>query len=71
MKDFLALYLKAGITTVIDVGASYNFLKQRDSFAGKTNSPLIYMTGPLLTTYIPAEYEGMADDAPFIKMTTR
>src|SRR5687768_5863653 len=41
MKDFLSLYLKAGITSVIDVGASTEFLKQRDTFPGKVNSPLI------------------------------
>jgi hypothetical protein len=48
MKDFLSLYLKAGITSVIDVGASSEFLAQRDTFTAKTNSPLIYMTGRCL-----------------------
>ncbi|MEO8583481.1 MAG: amidohydrolase family protein [Flavitalea sp.] len=70
MKDFLTLYLKAGITSVIDVGASFNFLQQRDTFLNKPNSPLIYMTGPLLTSYVPEEYEGLGSDAPFIKMTS-
>ena len=70
MKDFLAKYLEAGITSVADVGSSFNFLKQRDSFLHKTNSPLIYMTGPLLTTYIPKEFENLGDNAPFIKMKT-
>ncbi|HRF20319.1 MAG TPA: amidohydrolase family protein, partial [Chitinophagaceae bacterium] len=31
MEDFLRRYLSVGITTVIDVGATNNFLRQRDS----------------------------------------
>lgn len=70
MKDFLALYLKAGITSVIDAGASVEFLTQRDSFLKKMNSPLVYMTGPLLTTYIPAEYRNATHDIVFTMMTS-
>jgi imidazolonepropionase-like amidohydrolase len=69
MKDFLSLYLKAGITSVIDVGASAEFLAQRDTFLYKVNSPLIYMTGPLLTTYIPDAYKEMKKDITFSMMT--
>jgi imidazolonepropionase-like amidohydrolase len=69
MKDFLSLYLKAGITSVIDVGASKEFLIQRDSFLTKKNSPLIYMTGPLLTTYVPDVYKGVTQDVAFTMMT--
>jgi imidazolonepropionase-like amidohydrolase len=69
MKDFLALYLKAGITQVIDVGATTEFLSQRDSFANKSTSPLIYMTGPLLTTYIPDAYKNATHDVTFSMMT--
>jgi imidazolonepropionase-like amidohydrolase len=69
MKDFLALYLKAGITQVIDVGATAEFLEQRDTFTKKTNSPLIYMTGPLLTTYIPDAYKNAQHDVTFTMMT--
>jgi imidazolonepropionase-like amidohydrolase len=54
MDDLLRRYSSQGITQVIDVGASYNFLSQRDSFASKTYAPLISMTGPLLTTYVPS-----------------
>ena len=70
MKDFLRQYLEAGITSVIDVGSSYNFLKLRDSFSRKAYGPLIYMTGPLLTTYVPAEFRNLGQDAPFIKMVS-
>jgi imidazolonepropionase-like amidohydrolase len=69
MKDFLALYLKAGITQVVDVGATAEFLKQRDSFTTKNNSPLIYMTGPLLTTYVPEVYKNAKQDVTFSMMT--
>lgn len=70
MEDFLRRYTSAGITSVIDVGSTFNFLDQRDSFAAKNWSPLISMTGPLLTTYVPAAYNGLMDDSPFIKMET-
>ncbi|GEO08279.1 hypothetical protein SAE01_07750 [Segetibacter aerophilus] len=51
MEDLLRRYMQMGITSVIDVGATYSFLKQRDSFVNKNYSPTIYMTGPLLTSY--------------------
>lgn len=58
-------YLQNGITNVIDVGASYNFLKQREDFKNKPDAPSIYMTGPLLTTYQPKIYENLKDETPF------
>ncbi|MEO5947263.1 MAG: amidohydrolase family protein [Chitinophagaceae bacterium] len=70
MEDFLRRYSSIGITSVIDVGASFNFLSQRDSFTTKTYAPLIRMTGPLLTTYIPEPYKGLQGEAPFAIMET-
>jgi imidazolonepropionase-like amidohydrolase len=70
MEDFCRRYISAGITSVVDVGSTFNFLDQRDSFATKNWSPLISMTGPLLTTYVPAPYVNLGDDSPFIKMET-
>ncbi len=70
MERFLRLYTSAGITSVMDVGASVNFLKQRDSFSTKTYAPDVIMTGPLLTTYIPVQYKDLGDDAPFVEMKT-
>ena len=70
MEDFLRRYTSIGITSVIDVGASYNFLQQRDSFAHKTFAPLIRMTGPLLTTYVPGPYKDLAKESPFEIMLT-
>src|SRR6218665_278851 len=70
MDDFLRRYTSAGITTVIGVGASFNFLTQRDSFAAKTYAPDIYMTGPLLTTWVPEPFKGLENESPFIEMTS-
>lgn len=70
MEDKLKRYLQNGITNVIDVGASYSYLKQRELFANKDNMPSIYMTGPLLTTYEPEIYENLKDEAPFSLVKT-
>ena len=70
MEDFLRRYLKAGITSVIDVGSTYNFLELRKKFADKDFAPNIYMTGPLLTTTVPAPYKDLKDDSPFILVTS-
>ena len=70
MEDFLRRYMKAGITSVIDVGATYNFLEKRRSFAGRDFSPNIYMTGPLLTTTVPAPYKDLKNDSPFTLVTS-
>ncbi len=68
MEDFLRRYAANGITSVIDVGASFNFLSQRDTFLTKAYAPLIKMTGPLLTTYIPEPYKKLGNESPFTFM---
>jgi imidazolonepropionase-like amidohydrolase len=70
MEDKLRRYLQNGITNVIDVGATYNFLKQRDLFKKVDYAPTIFMTGPLLTTYEPKVYENLKDDEPFSLVKT-
>lgn len=70
MEDLLRRYCSIGITSVIDVGASFNFLSQRDSFLNKTYAPLIRMTGPLLTTYVPEPYKKLGNESPFAFMET-
>ncbi len=65
MENFLRRYIAAGITTVIDVGASEHFLRQRDTFLNKEYAPAIYMAGPLLTTWKPDVYNDLGDDEPF------
>lgn len=70
MESFLRRYLNAGITSVIDVGSTANFLKQRDSFRTKQYAPTVYMTGPLLTTYEPNAFKNLRGDEPFYLMNT-
>lgn len=70
MEAKLRRYLQNGITSLVDVGATYNFLKQRKDFKNKPYSPTVFMTGPLLTTYKPEVYNNLGDDEPFILTTT-
>ncbi len=70
MPETMDRYLKNGITTVIDVGASYNYLKQRDQYKNDTKALNVLMTGPLLTTYEPKVYEDLDNEAPFSLVKT-
>lgn len=70
MEQKLLCYLKQGITTVMDVGANFHFLKQREDFRNNDSVPSIYITGPLLTTYEPKVYEPLGDEKPFILTKT-
>lgn len=70
MEDLLRRYVKAGITSVIDVGSNYHFLQQRDSFENKSYAPHIYMTGPLITSYEPAIFKDRQDEEPFALVKT-
>jgi len=70
MESMVRRYARAGITSVIDVGATTNFLKQRDSFSSKPYATSIYMTGPLITTWTPPIYKDLAADQPFTEMKT-
>ncbi|WP_165733716.1 amidohydrolase family protein [Polaribacter sp. 20A6] len=65
MENKLKRYLKNGITTLIDVGATYNFLEQRNTFTDKDFAPEIFITGPLLTTYESEVYKNLKHDEPF------
>ncbi len=71
MENFLHRYLATGITSVVDVGASFNFLQQRDSLANRPASPIISMTGPLLTTWLPAVYKDLGNEGHFILIKTK
>ena len=70
MEDFLRRYSNSGITSVIDVGASYAFLSQRDSFLSKPYAPVIRMTGALLTTWVPEAFKNLGKESPFEEMLT-
>lgn len=70
MQKTMNRYLKNGITTVIDVGASYNYLKQRDQYKNDSKALNVLMTGPLLTTYEPKVYKNLENEAPFSLVKT-
>ena len=70
MEGLLRRYVSAGITSVIDVGSTINFLKQRDTFKTKRYAPSLFMTGPLLTTWEPEAFKNLGDDGPFYQMNS-
>jgi imidazolonepropionase-like amidohydrolase len=70
MENILRRYAMAGITTVVDVGSTINFLLQRDTFRDKNYTPTVYMTGPLLTTTESPAYKELQNDGPFFEMKT-
>ncbi|MEI2749668.1 MAG: amidohydrolase family protein [Ferruginibacter sp.] len=65
MTDVLKRYIQNGITNVVDVGASLNFLSLREKFRNKTYAPAVQMTGPLLTSYEPSVFKELHNDEPF------
>ncbi|HQV59999.1 MAG TPA: amidohydrolase family protein [Chitinophagaceae bacterium] len=71
MEDLLHRYTATGITSVVDVGASFNFLQQRDSLMTRTALPVVSMTGPLLTTWLPPVYKDLGNEGPFTLMKTK
>lgn len=70
MEDLLQRYLKMGITSVIDPGATYNLLKLRDSLQENIRLPSVYMSGPLITTYEPEVFKNLNKDEPFRLLTS-
>lgn len=62
----LKRYLRSGITTVIDVGGPMYQFEIRDRFKDSLAFPNLYMTGPLISTYQPPEFN--LDDPPIIKV---
>ncbi|WP_418499078.1 amidohydrolase family protein [Flagellimonas sp.] len=65
METKLKRYLQNGITTVVDVGSTFNLLDARNDFKDKAYAPQIFMTGPLLTTYEPAALANLGNDGVF------
>jgi imidazolonepropionase-like amidohydrolase len=66
MENKLRRYLKNGITTVIDVGSTLYYLKERKKYTDKAFSPSIFITGPLLTTYQPEVFSNLGENEPFM-----
>ena len=70
MGNVMKWTLLNGITSVIDVGATYNLLNERKKYVDSNFAPAVYMTGPLLTTYEPAAFKGLGNDRPFSLVQT-
>lgn len=68
MEDLLRRYLATGITSVIDVGSTNNFLKLREKFTTAVTAPSIAITGPLLTTWVPDPFKNLGDNSSFVLM---
>ena len=66
--DLLKRYLRCGITTVIDVGGPMANFKIRDRIHNSINHPNLFLTGPLISTYQPPEFD--IEDAPIIKVNS-
>jgi imidazolonepropionase-like amidohydrolase len=70
MGELLRRYLRAGITTVIDPGANYSYLQQRNFFKQNNTAPTIFMANRLITTFIPAEYKDLREEDQFFDLIT-
>ena len=61
-------YLKAGITSVIDIGGPMFNYQIRDMANDTILAPNVYITGPLISTYQPDAFK--IEDPPIIKVFT-
>ena len=68
MGDLLRRYLACGVTTVVDVGGPMYQFAYRNRYNKQPTSPLILLTGPLISTYQPPAFK--IDDSPIIKANT-
>lgn len=64
----MARYLACGITTVIDVGGPMSNYTVRDSVNAHLTAPTAFVTGPLVSTYLPPNLD--KKDPPIVKVTT-
>ncbi|MEO1711877.1 MAG: amidohydrolase family protein [Bacteroidota bacterium] len=68
VPDYLERYLKAGITSVIDVGGPMSSYALRDEHHDGWSAPNIFITGPLVSTYQPEAFD--LPDAPIVKVAS-
>lgn len=65
-EDLARRYLRAGVTTVYDMGGPFTNFDLRDRATANAFLPTLKVTGPLLSTYQPEAFE--IDDSPIIKV---
>ncbi len=66
MEDLLKRYTSKGITSVVDLGGPIYQITSRDSLNKSNQSAHIYITGPLLSNYLPKELK--VDYPPIMEM---
>lgn len=64
-NNILSRYLSQGITSVIDLGGPIYNLAYKDSLNQFVNAANVYLTGPLVSTYLPKQLE--VDYPPIVK----
>jgi imidazolonepropionase-like amidohydrolase len=65
-NDLMRRYLACGITTVADVGGPMSNYDVRKKNSENSNSPMAWVTGPLISTYQPPNLD--KKDPPIIKV---
>lgn len=68
LSDLMARYLACGITTVIDVGGPFSNYSLRDKLANDSKSPTAFVTGPLVSTYLPQNLD--KKDPPIVQVNS-
>ncbi|WP_315816668.1 hypothetical protein [Paraflavitalea speifideaquila] len=68
LYGLIARYVAAGITTVIDVGGPMSNYAIRDSLQTRITAPNAFVTGPLVSTYLPPNLD--KKDPPIVKVNT-
>ena len=66
IESTLQRYLKAGITSIVDVGGPMQNYVHRDTYKDHPNTPNIFITGPLVSTYQPPAFK--IEDPPIIQV---
>lgn len=66
--DLFARYIQAGITTTFDVGGPMSNYAIRDQAAHTQLAPTLWVTGPLISTYVPEEFR--VTDPPIVKINS-
>ena len=67
-EQILNRYLSKGITSVIDIGGPMYQFRLRDSLNRQSNTAHVYLTGPLISTYLPPALD--VSSPPIIKVQT-
>ena len=68
MGTLFRRYLRCGVTTVVDMGGPMWNFEVRDQARKEPMAPRVFVTGPLIASYQPAQLD--SDDLPIIRVTS-